>query len=91
MSLSDFGPALDIHYITRRVTNRFAEKRLSVFINQACDRIKVIGIYKAGFNTLTRKSMSEQIICSAVELRSTDNIAANLCNGFDSVTNSCHA
>jgi hypothetical protein len=89
--VGDVGPALDIDYITRRVAYGFAKQCFGVGVDQRGHFVEIIRSGKAGFDTLAREGVGEQVIGAAVELRGADDIAADFGDRLDGIAYRRHA
>ena len=91
MTVSDFCEFLNIHHVTRRVSDGFAEHRTGTLINRGLKTIKIVIRHHARFNALTRQCMSEQIEGTAVQLAGADDIVAGFTDALQGIGNGSHS
>ena len=90
MFVGDIGPALDIHHVTGRVANGFAEQGAGVVINRFLHCLKVVVTHHTAVDTLVWQRVGKQVVGAAIELAGTDNVVAHFADGLQGVKDGRH-
>ena len=91
MSLGHLGPALQVHHVAGRVTDRFAVKRTGVVINGRFQRLQIVVVHEAALDALVGQAVCEQVVGAAVQLTGGDDVAARRAQCLQRIGDGRHA
>src|SRR5579872_5806827 len=75
VAVRHFRKRFDVADIAGRVSDRFAENRLGIFVNQPLDRTRAVAFRQPAGDPLSWQDMRKHCVGRSVELRDRDNIA----------------